>query len=207
MLFGGPLDPVRSDLDPGDNSSTSDDDASVVATKRKYRKASASPAPEDSYSESQVADSLSPKSQQLRRPRQTPDTRKATAVLLSGAASPPDFTTPNIRRITSPAYRIPATRGRALGSRTKPRSRARRMAQTIAEKYAGTLSMWSGSCGGSGDQRPKRKRWGSSNNTFGWDSDHLNQRPAKQQRQRHVTNGPAEMLWTRLQQLEPRRTR
>ncbi len=71
----------------------------------------------------------------------------------------------------------PATRGRALGSRTKPRSPARRTAQTTAEKHAGTLSMWSGSCGGNGNQRPKRKRWGSSNNIYGWDSDHLDQRP------------------------------
>jgi hypothetical protein len=101
----------------------------------------------------------------------------------------------------------PATRGRALGSRTKPRVRARRKAQTIAEKYAGTLSKWSGSCGGNSDQGPKRKRWGSSINTYGRDSDHLDQRPAKQQRQQHVTNGPAEILWTRLKHLEPRRAR
>ncbi len=52
-----------------------------------------------------------------------------------------------------------------------------------------------------------RKRWGSSINTYGRDSDHLDQRPAKQQRQQHLSNGPAEILWTRLKQPEPRRTR
>jgi hypothetical protein len=50
VRFGGSLDPVRPDLDPDDNISTSDDDASDVATKRKYRKTGASPAPEDSDS-------------------------------------------------------------------------------------------------------------------------------------------------------------
>jgi hypothetical protein len=73
--------------------------------------------------------------------------------------------------------------------------------QTTAKKDAGTLSMWNECCGEYGDQRPKRKCWGSSINTYGWDSDHLDQRPAKQQRQQHVSDGPAEILWTRLNNL------
>jgi hypothetical protein len=47
VRFGGPIWP---DLNPDDNSNTSDDDASVVAAKRKYRAARASPTPEDSDS-------------------------------------------------------------------------------------------------------------------------------------------------------------
>jgi hypothetical protein len=61
--------------------------------------------------------------------------------------------------------------------------------------------MWSGSCGGSGNQRPKRKCWGSATNTNECDSDNRDldqpERPAKQQR--HATNGQTEMLWTRSQ--------
>jgi hypothetical protein len=45
VRFGGP---IRPDLDPDDNSNTSDDDVSVVTTKRKYR---VHPTPEDSDSE------------------------------------------------------------------------------------------------------------------------------------------------------------
>jgi hypothetical protein len=54
VRFGGPFEPVRPDLESelSDNSSgTSDDDASVVASKREYRQTSTSPAPEDSDSE------------------------------------------------------------------------------------------------------------------------------------------------------------
>jgi hypothetical protein len=145
-----------------------------------------------------MEESLLPESQQLRRPRQTPDTRMVPAVLPSGTISPPDVITS-----TTPAYLIPAT----LGSRTKPRVRARCKAHTTAKMYAGTLSKRNGSCGERGDQRPKRKCCCSSINTYGLDSDHLDQRPAKQQRQQHVSNGPTETLRTRLKQLEPLRTR
>jgi hypothetical protein len=82
---------------------------------------SVGPAPEDwatcnsdSDSESQVADSLLPESQQLWRPRQTPATRKATAVIPGGAVSAPNVTTPATRQIPTQPYRIPATRGRAI---------------------------------------------------------------------------------------------
>ena len=75
VLFGCP---IRPDLDPDDNSNTSDDDASVVTAKRKYR---VRPTPEDSDSEPQMEESLLPESQQLRRPRQIPDTRTVPVVL------------------------------------------------------------------------------------------------------------------------------
>ncbi len=45
---------------------------------------------------------------------------------VEGVVSPPDVTTPSTRRINTPAYRIPASRGWALGDRTKPKSRAKR---------------------------------------------------------------------------------
>ncbi len=51
----------------------------------------------------------------------------------------------------------------------------------------------------------KRKCWGSSISTNEWVSDNLDQGPAKQQL--HVTDGQADALWTRLQQLEPQRKR
>ena len=153
-----------------------------------------------------VEESLLPESQQLRRPRQIPGTRMVPVVLLSGTISPPDVIPSTTRRISTTAYPMIVSL-RDLGSRTKPRVRARWKVQTIAKKYAGPLSMWNKSCGESGDQRPKRKRWGSSINTCGRNSDHLDQRPTKQRRQQHVSDGPAETLWTRLKQPEPLRTR
>ena len=198
VRFGGP---IRPDLDPDDNSNTSDDDVSVVTTKRKYR---VHPTPEDSDSEPQIEDSLLPDSQQLRRPRQLPDTQLVPGVSLSGTVSPPDAIPSTTNRTPTTAHLTPTTCGLALGNRTKPRVRARWKGQTTAKKFAGPQSMRKESCG---DQRPKRKRWSSSNGACGRSSDHLDQRPAKQRRKQHESDGPAETLWTRLKQLEPLRTR
>ena len=119
VRFGGP---IRPDLDPDDNSNTSDDDVSVVTTKRKYR---VHPTPEDSDSESQIEDSPLPDSQQLRRPRQLPDTQLVPGVSLSGTVSPPDAISSTTNRTPTTAQLTPTACGLALGNRTKPRVRAR----------------------------------------------------------------------------------
>jgi hypothetical protein len=54
VRFGGPPEPVKPDLDPDNRRCTSDEEVSVAATKQKYRRQNASPALDDSDSDSQV---------------------------------------------------------------------------------------------------------------------------------------------------------
>ena len=54
-----------------------------------------------------------------------------------------------------------------------------------------------------GNRKPKRKRW--NNSTTAWNTDNLNYQPTKRLRQ--GTDRDADQLWTRLNQLDPRKQR
>jgi hypothetical protein len=95
------------------------------------------------------------------------------------------------------------SRKRALRDRIKTRYTVKRKTQASAANQKRALELRSDSFRTSGNCRPKRKRWSSSISTTLWGSDNLDYQPTKRHRQ--GTDMREDKLWTRLNQLDPRK--
>ncbi len=113
------------------------------------------------------------------------------------------------RQTPNPVLNICITRSpsrkRALNDRIKTRYTVKRKTQASAANQKRGLELRSDSFRTSGNCRPKQKQWSSSISTTLWGSDNLDHQPSERHRQ--GTDRREDKLWTRLNQLDPRKQR
>ncbi len=202
VRFGGPLERVQLDTD---HSSAGEDNKSTTGTKRKYQTTSKHFVGDDWDSDSHEHVRLQKEARQLRKPRHTYPPIPVLAV----AELEPSAHALLTRQTANPVHNASITRSpnrkRALNDRVKTRYTVKRKIQASAANRKRALELRSDSFRTSGNCRPKRKRWSSSISTTLWGSDNLDYQPTKRHRQ--GTDRRDDKLWTRLNQLDPRKQR
>ncbi len=190
----------------------------TTATKRKYQTTSKHFDGDDSDSDSHEHVRLQKETRQLRKPQHA---LPHIPVLAAAEVEPlaPDLLT---RQIANPVHNTSTTRSlrrklaaqllaaRGAGApknRVNTRCTAKRKIQTSAANRECALELQSDSFKTSlrGNCRTKRKRWSSSISTTLWGSDNPDNQPTKRHRQ-GIDRGE-DTLWTRLNQLDPRKQR
>ena len=202
VRFGGPLDRVQLDTD---HSSAEADNVGTTVTKRKYQTASDHFGGDDSDSDSHEQVRLQKETRQLRKPRHAPFPIQvlASADLEALAPELPTRQTSNPVHDASPTRSL--CRKRALHGLVERRYTVKRKIQTPAATWKRALEVQSDPSKTRGNCRPKRKRWNSSISTTLRSPDNLDYQPTKRHRQ-GIYRGE-DKIWTRLNQLDPRKQR
>ena len=158
---------------------------------------------DDSDSDSLEQVRLRKETRQLRKPRHAPFPIQvlASADLESSAPELPTGQTSTPVHDASPTRSL--CRKRALHGLVERRYTVKRKIQAPATAGQRALEVQSDPSKPRGNRKPKRKRW--NNSTTAWNTDNLNYQPTKRLRQ--GTDRDADQLWTRLNQLDPRKQR